>query len=113
MASSSFNKPSSEFRKYLPDLSTPRFTVMKKQNSREYAHDFKTLKHPPWLHALYMHWLRLYQEPFKGVTVDGMQRTMFIGNIGLHNFRDGSRWSVYIARRRSSHRYYHRDCSKS
>jgi len=30
-----------------------------------------------WLYALYMHWLRLYQEPFKGVTVDGRQRTIF------------------------------------
>jgi hypothetical protein len=32
---------------------------------------FKTGKQPPWLHALYMHWLELLQEPFKGVTTDG------------------------------------------
>lgn len=76
MTSSGFSKPTSEFRACLPDLDIPRFTIMKKQNCREYAHDFKTLKQPPWLHALYMHWLRLYQEPFKGVTVDGRQSAM-------------------------------------
>ena len=64
-------KPTGEYRQYLPDLNIPRFQVMCTQNAHEYAHDFKTKKQPPWLHALYMHWLDLLQEPFKGVTTDG------------------------------------------
>lgn len=44
---------------------------MRNQDAHEYARDFKALKQPPWLHALYMHWLDLLQEPFKGVTNDG------------------------------------------
>lgn len=65
-------KPTGEYRQYLPDLSLKRFQVMRNQDAHEYAHDFKTLKNPPWLHALYMHWVDLLQEPFKGVTTDGM-----------------------------------------
>ena len=64
-------KPKGEYRQYLPDLNLKRFQVMCTQDAHEYAHAFKTLKHPPWLHALYMHWLDLLQEPFKGVTTDG------------------------------------------
>lgn len=64
-------KPTGEYRQYLPDLSLKRFQVMRNQDAHEYAHDFKTLKNPPWLHALYMHWVDLLQEPFKGVTTDG------------------------------------------
>ncbi|PKX98070.1 DUF3500 domain-containing protein [Aspergillus novofumigatus IBT 16806] len=67
-------KPTGEYRQYLPDLSLKRFQVMHSQDAHEYAHDFKTLRHPPWLHALYMHWLDLLQEPFKGVTTDGNVR---------------------------------------
>lgn len=63
--------PTGEYRQYLPDLSLPRFQVMRTQNAHEYAHAFKTLRRPPWIHALYMHWLELLQEPFKGVTTDG------------------------------------------
>lgn len=62
------------FRQFLPDLSIPRFTAMQKQNAHEYAHDFKELKVPPWLHGLYQHWLKLYEEPFKGVTSNGVVR---------------------------------------
>src|ERR1700742_2373244 len=29
---------------------------------------------PPWIHALYKHWLELLKEPFKGVTNDGRVR---------------------------------------
>lgn len=65
-------KPKGEYRQYLPDLGLERFQVMRNQDAHEYAHDFKTLRQPPWLHALYMHWLELLQEPFKGVTSDGM-----------------------------------------
>lgn len=64
-------KPTGEYRQYLPDLSLKRFEVMCQQDAHEYAHDFKTGHQPPWLHALYMHWLELLQEPFKGVTTDG------------------------------------------
>lgn len=64
-------KPTGEYRQYLPDLGLKRFQVMCTQDAHEYAHDFKTLKQPPWLHALYEHWLDLLQEPFKGVTTDG------------------------------------------
>ncbi|KAK9382805.1 uncharacterized protein V2V93DRAFT_165161 [Kockiozyma suomiensis] len=60
-----------DFRAYLPDLSLPRFVVMAKQDPYEYSASFKTKKQPPWLHALYTHWLKLFQEPFKGVTTDG------------------------------------------
>lgn len=65
-------KPRGEYRQYLPDLGLERFQAMRNQDAHEYAHDFKTLRQPPWLHALYMHWLELLQEPFKGVTADGM-----------------------------------------
>ena len=64
-------KPKGEYRQYLPDLNIKRFQVMRTQDAHEYAHAFKTLRQPPWLHALYMHWLDLFQEPFKGVTTDG------------------------------------------
>jgi hypothetical protein len=66
-------KPTGEYRQYLPDLNLPRFQVMCTQDAHEYAHAFKTGKQPPWLHALYMHWLDLLQEPFKGVTTDGKE----------------------------------------
>lgn len=68
---SALEEPTGEYRRYLPDLNVNRFQTMCTQDAHEYAHDFKTLKQPPWLHALYMHWLELLQEPFKGVTTDG------------------------------------------
>ncbi|EXJ94415.1 hypothetical protein A1O1_02809 [Capronia coronata CBS 617.96] len=64
----------SEYRQYLPDLSQPRFTTMATQDARVYAHAFKEKGIPPWLHALYLHWLELLKEPFKGVTNDGVVR---------------------------------------
>ncbi|KAH8898856.1 hypothetical protein GQ53DRAFT_802324 [Thozetella sp. PMI_491] len=64
----------SPFRVHLPDLSIPRFTTMKQQDCRQYANAFKENAAPPWLHALYMHWLKLLAEPFKGVTSDGQVR---------------------------------------
>lgn len=60
-----------EYRQFLPDLSIPRFTTMKEQDAHVYAQAFKEGGQPPWLHALYMHWLELLKEPFKGVTTDG------------------------------------------
>ncbi|KAL2182529.1 hypothetical protein L209DRAFT_775320 [Thermothelomyces heterothallicus CBS 203.75] len=70
------------FRQYLPDLSTPRFTTMQKQDAHEYAKAFKETGVPPWLHGLYLHWRKLYQEPFKGITNDGHVRP------GLFRLRD-------------------------
>ncbi|KAK5072599.1 hypothetical protein LTR64_004926 [Lithohypha guttulata] len=63
--------PESAYRKHLPDLDIPRFQIMHKQNAHQYADAFKQHGHPPWLHALYMHWLSLLKEPFRGVTTDG------------------------------------------
>ncbi|KAK4250823.1 hypothetical protein C7999DRAFT_28652 [Corynascus novoguineensis] len=62
------------FRQHLPDLSIPRFTTMQKQDAHEYARAFKESGVPPWLHGLYLHWRKLYQEPFKGITNDGRVR---------------------------------------
>lgn len=60
-----------EYRQFLPDLSIPRFTTMQKQDAHVYAEEFKKGGMPPWLHALYLHWLDMHKEPFKGVTTDG------------------------------------------
>jgi hypothetical protein len=64
-------KPSGEFRGCLPDLSQKRFTTMQGQDAHVYVKAFKTSQHPPWLYNLYRHWRNLFQEPYKGVTVDG------------------------------------------
>lgn len=70
--SSSTPAPSgATYHQYLPDLTIPRFTTMQKQDAHEYARDFKEGGVPPWLHALYLHWRKLLQEPFKGITNDG------------------------------------------
>lgn len=61
-----------EYRQFLPDLSIPRFTAMQQQDAHIYAKAFKEGRQPPWLHALYMYWLELLKEPFKGVTNDGI-----------------------------------------
>lgn len=66
--------PESEYRKHLPELNVPRFQIMHKQNAHEYVDGFKQGGNPPWLHALYMHWLELLKEPFRGVTSDGKVR---------------------------------------
>ena len=47
---------------------------MQKQDAHVYAAAFKEGGVPPWLHALYLHWLELLKEPFKGVTNDGQSR---------------------------------------
>lgn len=62
------------YHQYLPDLSIPRFTEMQKQDAHEYAKAFIEGGMPPWLHGLYLHWRKLFQEPFKGVTNDGKVR---------------------------------------
>ncbi|KAK3334830.1 hypothetical protein B0H65DRAFT_480007 [Neurospora tetraspora] len=63
-----------EYRQYLPDLSIPRFTTMQKQDAHEYAKEFIEGGNPPWLHGLYLHWRKLFQDPFKGITNDGTVR---------------------------------------
>ncbi|KAI8959607.1 hypothetical protein F5Y11DRAFT_298775 [Daldinia sp. FL1419] len=59
------------FRQYLPDLNTPRFQAIAKNDA--YGHAKELLEHhrPPWLYGLYVHWRKLFEEPFKGVTSDG------------------------------------------
>ncbi|KAK3372389.1 hypothetical protein B0H63DRAFT_484552 [Podospora didyma] len=63
-----------EYRQYLPDLTSPRFTTMQKQDAHEYAKAFIEGGVPPWLHGLYLKWRQLFQEPFRGVTSDGRVR---------------------------------------
>jgi len=72
----------SGYRKHLPDLDIPRFQIMHKQDAHEYAADFKQNGNPPWIHALYLHWLALLKEPFKGVTTDGKVKD------GLYDLQD-------------------------
>ncbi|CEI62534.1 hypothetical protein FVEN_g5076 [Fusarium venenatum] len=62
------------FRQYLPDLNQPRFQDMKKQDAYEYAENFKKGGNPPWLYGLYLHWRKLFNEPYQGVTSDGAVR---------------------------------------
>ncbi|KAI0135086.1 hypothetical protein F4814DRAFT_399849 [Daldinia grandis] len=59
------------FRQYLPDLNTPRFQAIAENDA--YGHAQELLEHhrPPWLYGLYVHWRKLFEEPFKGVTSDG------------------------------------------
>ncbi|KAI0141148.1 hypothetical protein F4776DRAFT_550980 [Hypoxylon sp. NC0597] len=63
-----------QFRQYLPDLDTPRFQTIAKNDA--YGHAKELLEHhrPPWLYGLYVHWRRLFEEPYKGVTNDGTVR---------------------------------------
>ncbi|RSL47060.1 hypothetical protein CEP54_013581 [Fusarium duplospermum] len=72
----------SSFREHLPDLSIPRFTTMQKQNAYEYVEAFKTSGQPPWLHGLYLHWRKLFEEPYQGITNDGQVRD------GLYQLQD-------------------------
>lgn len=71
MANDANESAPSAFRSFLPDLSTPRFTHMKTQDTHEYSNEFIANGNPPWLHGLYLHWRELLTEPFKGVTNDG------------------------------------------
>ena len=67
-----FDQAAAEFRQHVPDLSIPRFTVAKKQTPYEYVDEFQKNHVPPWLHNLTETWKELLQEPFQGVTSDGM-----------------------------------------
>ena len=59
------------YRAYLPDLSTPRFQDLARSTAHDHVRDFHQHHHPPWLKALYEHWRKQLQAPFKGVTNDG------------------------------------------
>ncbi|KAH9902340.1 hypothetical protein F4778DRAFT_737276 [Xylariomycetidae sp. FL2044] len=63
-----------EFRQYLPDLTSPRFTTIAQCDAYSHARELKEHQRPPWLYGLYMHWRKLLQEPFKGITNDGVVR---------------------------------------
>jgi hypothetical protein len=69
-----FDETSSAFRAHLHDLNTPRFTTAAKQDIYEYAKFFHDNHAPPWLFDLTQAWEKLYEEPFKGVTSDGVVR---------------------------------------
>ncbi|KAI3323473.1 hypothetical protein HD806DRAFT_522646 [Xylariaceae sp. AK1471] len=70
------------FRQYLPDLTTPRFTAIAQNDAFGHAKELKENQAPPWLYGLYTHWRKLLQEPFKGITNDGIVRS------GLFKIRD-------------------------
>ncbi|KAF2278010.1 uncharacterized protein EI97DRAFT_280982 [Westerdykella ornata] len=70
----SFKEASEAFRAHLPDLSTDRFTTAARQDVYEYARFFKENHAPPWLFELTQAWEKLYAEPFKSVTTDGVVR---------------------------------------
>ncbi|KAI0008835.1 hypothetical protein F4779DRAFT_418043 [Xylariaceae sp. FL0662B] len=71
-----------DFRQHLPDLNTPRFQTIAKNDAYGHARELKENHAPPWLYGLYTHWRKLFQEPFKGITNDGIVRP------GLFKIRD-------------------------
>ncbi|KAI5853285.1 hypothetical protein GGS23DRAFT_601764 [Durotheca rogersii] len=75
-------QPQSGFRQYLPDLDTPRFRTIAANDVQGHARELLEHHRPPWLYGLYVHWRKLFQEPFKGVTNDGVVRP------GLFGLRD-------------------------
>ncbi|KAI0136162.1 hypothetical protein BJ170DRAFT_238 [Xylariales sp. AK1849] len=70
------------FRDYLPDLSTPRFQRIAECDGCSHAAELLEHHRPPWLYALVEHWFSLLNEPFRGVTTDGVVRP------GLFELRD-------------------------
>lgn len=72
MSATEFEKSVVGFRQHLPDLNTPRFEGAKDQDAHEYAKAFQETHHPPWLYALTEAWKRLLEEPYSGVTTDGI-----------------------------------------
>lgn len=65
------NSQHGDFRRYLPDLSSPRFTTLAQCDAYSHAKELTEKHRPPWLYGLYTHWRKLLEEPFKGVTNDG------------------------------------------
>ena len=68
------DKATSSFRAHLPDLNTPRFQALAKSDAHDHVRGFHKHNQPPWLKALYEHWRKLLDAPFKGVTNDGLVR---------------------------------------
>lgn len=66
------NMAPSAFRQYLPDLNQPRFQISKTQSPYEYVEAFQRNQAPPWIYNLTRAWESLLEEPYKGVTSDGM-----------------------------------------
>ncbi|KAI1775568.1 hypothetical protein F4818DRAFT_440849 [Hypoxylon cercidicola] len=66
--------PHTSFRDYLPDLNTPRFQAIAANDAHSHAKELLENHRPPWLYGLYVHWRKLFEEPFKGVTNDGVVR---------------------------------------
>ena len=71
-----------EYRKFLPDLSTSRFVELARSDAHDHVRAFHEHQRPPWLHALYQYWQKLFEEPFKGLTSDGSVKT------GLFSLQD-------------------------
>jgi hypothetical protein len=67
-----YDKAVAGFRQHLPDLSSPRFQTAKQQSPYEYSEAFQKNHVPPWLYKLTEAWTKLLEEPFKGVTSDGL-----------------------------------------
>ena len=59
------------FRRFLPDLTQPVFTVAKDQDINIYADTFNQEAKPPWLHQLTQTRQKLYEESFKMIATDG------------------------------------------
>ncbi|KAJ1327413.1 DUF3500 domain-containing protein [Microdochium nivale] len=81
------------FRQHLPDLSQPRFVALAAADAHTHAAELLERRRPPWLHGLYEHWMRLLQEPFRGVTSDGVVQP------GLFRVRDEGVDMAEIVRR--------------
>ncbi|KAI0195448.1 hypothetical protein F4808DRAFT_440588 [Astrocystis sublimbata] len=64
-----------DFRQHLPGLNTPRFQAIAQNDAHGHAKELTEKQAPPWLYGLYQHWMKLLQEPFKGITNDGIIRT--------------------------------------
>lgn len=91
------------FRQYLPDLNLPRFQDMKKKDAHVYAEDFKKHGNPPWLHGLYLHWRKLFQQPYQGITSDGKHCSWTLDKPRLTIIRRCKRWPIWASRRRYPH----------
>lgn len=85
------------FRQHLPDLTTPRFQEAKSQSVYEYVKAFRAQKNPRWLYDLTQAWQELLEEPFIGVTNNGMSTQQkaseeslmyLLGEIQPHLFKE-------------------------
>ena len=71
-SSTDYQKAVAGFRQHLPDLNLPRFQISKEQSPYEYSEAFQKNHVPPWLYNLTEAWKKLLEEPYKGVTADGL-----------------------------------------